>query len=411
MASKTIAALCLMVALCSATVVYEELFDDSWADRWVHTSDTSKEYESFTRTAGKWYGDAELDQGIQTAKDARFYAISSKFAAPFDNKDKDLVLQFSVKHEQKIDCGGGYIKLLPASIDQEGFNGDSEYYVMFGPDICGHTKKVHAIFNYKGENKLINKEVTCETDQLNHLYTLIVHPDQTYEIKIDGESKQKGALEDDWDFLAAKEIKDPEVSKPTDWVDDAKMDDPEDVKPAGWDDIEETIEDPDAEKPEDWDDELDGDWEAPLIDNPEFKGEWAPKKIDNPEYKGVWVHPMVANPDYEEDDSIYHFSDIGAVGFDLWQVKAGSIFDNILVTDSVEEAEAHAQKYFTDLKDGEKEMFDEAEQKRKDQEEAERKAREEEEAAKAAAEEGDDEEWEDDVSEGIADLKDDKEEL
>ena len=31
------------------------------------------------------------------------------------------------------------------------------------------------------------------------------------------------------------------------------------------------IPDPDAEKPDDWDEEMDGDWEAPLIDNPECK--------------------------------------------------------------------------------------------------------------------------------------------
>ena len=32
-----------------------------------------------------------------------------------DNTGKDLVLQFSVKHAQKMDCGGGYIKLIPTS--------------------------------------------------------------------------------------------------------------------------------------------------------------------------------------------------------------------------------------------------------------------------------------------------------
>lgn len=32
-----------------------------------------------------------------------------------DNTGKDLVVQFSVKHAQKLDCGGGYIKLLPTS--------------------------------------------------------------------------------------------------------------------------------------------------------------------------------------------------------------------------------------------------------------------------------------------------------
>ena len=32
-----------------------------------------------------------------------------------------------------------------------------------GPDICGPgTKKVHVIFNYKGENKLIKKDVRCK---------------------------------------------------------------------------------------------------------------------------------------------------------------------------------------------------------------------------------------------------------
>lgn len=40
-----------------------------------------------------------------------------------------------------------------------------------------------------------------------------------------------------------------------------------------------------ASKPDDWDDEEDGEWEAPLIDNPEFKGEWKPKMIPNPDYK------------------------------------------------------------------------------------------------------------------------------
>ena len=33
----------------------------------------------------------------------------------------------------------------------------------------------------------------------------------------------------------------------------------------------EHIADPDAEKPEDWDDDVDGEWEAPMIDNPDFK--------------------------------------------------------------------------------------------------------------------------------------------
>ena len=47
---------------------------------------------------------------IQTSQDARFYAASASFDK-FSNADKTLVVQFTVKHEQKIDCGGGYVKV------------------------------------------------------------------------------------------------------------------------------------------------------------------------------------------------------------------------------------------------------------------------------------------------------------
>lgn len=101
---------------------------------------------------------------------------------------------------------------------------------------------------------------------------------------IDNEKVESGDLESDWDFLPAKKIKDPEAKKPEDWDDRAKIDDPEDVKPADWD-VPEHIADPEAKKPEDWDDEMDGEWEPAMIDNPAYKGEWKPKQIDNPAYK------------------------------------------------------------------------------------------------------------------------------
>jgi calreticulin len=261
---------------------------------------------------------------------------------------------------------------------------------MFGPDICGSsTKKVHVIFNYKGENKLTNKAITCESDTASHVYTLIVHPDQTYEVRIDGNKKADGNLVDDWDFLPSKKIKDPALSKPSDWVDQAMIDDPEDVKPEGYDDIAKTIPDPEAAKPEDWDDADDGEWEAPTIDNPEYKGPWKAKRIDNPDYKGPWVHPEIDNPDYKHDDSIYQ-SKSAYIGFDLWQVKAGSIFDNIIVTDDVSEAETFLAETYSKNIEAEKKMYDEQEKKKREDEEAARKVAEEE-RKKEEAEKADDE--------------------
>lgn len=40
--------------------------------------------------------------------------------------------------------------------------------VLVGPDICGYsTKKVHVIFNYKGQNHLIKKDIKCKVCFVN----------------------------------------------------------------------------------------------------------------------------------------------------------------------------------------------------------------------------------------------------
>jgi len=388
-------ALCF-VALASATTYFKEEFGAGWESRWVNSNwkESAGQQGKFAVSAGDFYGDAEADKGLQTTQDARFYTTSAKIQE-FSNKGKDLVIQLSVKNGQKIDCGGGYVKLIPAGLDQPNFNGDSTYNIMFGPDICGHTHRTHVIFNYKGDNKLVKKEINAETDQLTHVYTLIVKPDQTYIVKIDGVEKQTGNLVDDWDFLKPKTIKDPSVSKPADWVDEAQIDDPEDKKPEGYDDIPKTIADPEAEKPSDWDDEADGTWEAPQIDNPAFKGEWRAKKIANPDYKGVWVHPEIANPEYVEDTEIYAYASNAFIGIDVWQVKSGTIFDNIIITDSAEEAEAFFEATYKKNKDAEKTSFDALEAKKKAEEEAARKASEE--SSKAAKTEEDDDDDKDEL--------------
>merc|ERR1712055_1105092 len=196
----------------------------------------------------------------------------------------------------------------------------------------------------------------------------------TYEVLIDNESAQKGELEADWDFLPPKKIKDPEASKPEDWDDRAKIDDPEDTKPEDWDQPEH-VSDPDAKKPDDWDDDMDGEWEPPMI--------------DNPAYKGVWKHPEIDNPDYSPDEELYKLKGTSAgIAFDLWQVKSGTIFDNILITDDIDLAKAQGDEVFKATKEGEKKMKDA-------QDEEERKKAEEEQKAAGDAESPEDEDEED----------------
>jgi len=269
---------------------------------------------------------------------------------------------------------------------------------MFGPDICGtSTKKVHVIFTYKGKNLLTKKNINAESDQLTHVYTLILHPDNTYEVRVDNKKQASGSLFDDWDFLPAKMIKDPNAKKPDDWVDQEKIDDPTDSKPADYDKISKQIPDPEAEKPDDWDDENDGAWEPPMIDNPEFKGEWKPRQIPNPAYKGRWIHPEIANPDYYEDNQVYAFDNIGMAGIEVWQVKSGTIFDNIFVSNSVAEAEAFYEATQGKNAAAEKSMFEDFEKKKRDDDDAKRKRDEEErKAAESKDKDGDDDDDDDD---------------
>merc|ERR1712232_1080842 len=183
-------------------------------------------------------------------------------------------------------------------------------------------------------------------------YRMVLKPDNTVRVEIDEEKIYEGALKEDWEVLKPQQIPDPDDKKPSDWSDESMIDDPEDKKPSDW--VEEKrIVDEEAKKPDDWDDEEDGEWEAPMKDNPDYKGDWNVKRISNPAYKGVWEAKKIANPEYEDDDNVYKYDEFGFIGFDLWQVKGGTIFDNVIITDDKAEADTFAKKW-KDLSEHEK---------------------------------------------------------
>merc|ERR1712139_488453 len=312
------------------------------ASKWKESEGTQGKWVAAT---GKWFNDAAEDQGIQTSEDSKFFGIAASFDS-FSNADKELIIQYQAKYEKDVECGGGYLKTGPKMSDPTTFGDPTEYNVMFGPDKCGYTKRTHLIFNYKGKNVLKKSDLAYkqENDGTSHVYRLVLKPDNTARGEIDEEKIYEGSLKEDWELLAPKEILDPADKKPSDWADDSMMDDPEDKKPEDWV-TEKRIVDSAAKKPDDWDDEEDGEWEAPMIDNPEFKGEWTVKRISNPAYKGFWEAKKIANPKFVDDDSVYKYADFGFIGFDLWQVKGGTIFDNVIITDDVAEADTFAKKW------------------------------------------------------------------
>ena len=264
---------------------------------------------------------------------------------------------------------------------------------MFGPDKCGHTNKVHFIFNHKNpktgeyEEKHLNSPPTARVVKTTELYTLIVHPNNTYIIQQNGEDVKEGSLLEDFTPTVnpPKEIDDAKDSKPEDWVDEARIADPEAKKPEDWDEdapfeivdeeatkpedwLEEeplTVADPEATKPADWEDDEDGDWipptvpnpvcaevsgcgpwSKPMTKNPEYKGKWSAPLIDNPAYKGVWAPRKIKNPAYYEDKTPANFEPMGAIGFEIWTMQNDILFDNIYIGHSVEDARKLAEETF-----------------------------------------------------------------
>ncbi|OAF69792.1 Calreticulin [Intoshia linei] len=371
--------LCLsLITRSMSKIFFQEQFKDM--DNWV-SSESGDNLGTFSLNHNKYTQDTS-DFELTTVGDAKFFRLSAKFDESINNLENDLVVHYSVAHPQEIDCGGGYLKIMSSDTDQKSINGDSPYGIMFGPDICGgETKKVHLIINYNDKNHLIKHNIPCPHDTFTHSYTLVLSPLHRYKVLVDGELMKEGNIEDDFDVLPSKMIKDPSVSKPDDWVDDEMIDDVTDEKPDDWDQPEK-IPDPEATKPEDWDDD-DPEWEPPMIEN----GEWKAKKIKNPDYKGPWVHPEIDNPEYVFDDSLGRFKDLGVAAIEIWQVKSGSRFDSIIISNDEIDAEDHIA-VANEKRAAEKKIYDEEKAK----EEAERKA-----AEKDKPKESDDSEDVDDI--------------
>lgn len=328
------------------------------------------------------------DKGLVVKSEAALHAISVPLPKVFDNKDNTLVLQYEVKLQKGLECGGAYIKLLDASDkDQipDEFSSDTSYQVMFGPDKCGNTNRVHFIIRRKNpksgeyEEKALKVPPMAKIVRTSVLYTLIIKPTQEFEIRINGDVVRSGSLLDEhyFDIDPPKTIPDPADKKPEDWVDSAYIKDPNATKPEDWDEkapymipdpkakkptdwdeaTPKSIPDPDAKKPSYWDDEEDGEWEAPLIPNkecnkhgcgpweapkvrnPKFRGKWSPPMVPNPAYKGAWEAKQIPNVNYFHDERPSDLEPIGALGFELWTMTNSILFDDIYLGHSIKEAE------------------------------------------------------------------------
>ncbi|KAK7801600.1 hypothetical protein U0070_013136 [Myodes glareolus] len=324
--------LCLLLVLGTGAVQAHDGHDDDMIDIEDDLDDVIEEDlcqakkddtdDEIAKYDGKWevdeMKDTKLpgDKGLILMSRAKHHAISAKLNKPFLFDTKPLIVQYEVNFQNGIEC-----------------------------DKCGEDYKLHFIFRHKNPKTGVYEEKhakrpdadlkTYFTDKKTHLYTLILNPDNSFEILVDQSVVNSGNLLNDMTPAVnpSREIEDPEDRKPEDW----------DERPK--------IPDPDAVKPDDWDEDMDGEWEAPqianpkcesapgcgvwqrpVIDNPNYKGKWKPPMIDNPNYQGVWKPRKIPNPDFFEDLEPFKMTPFSAIGLELWSMTSDIFFDNFIIS-------------------------------------------------------------------------------
>lgn len=341
------------------TVYFEERFDKgNWEKRWTKSlrADKDKIIGRTKISAGSFFVDRKKQRGLMTLDSNRQYIYSAKFNKCFNTSGKDLIFQFTIKNENKIEKGHIGLKLFSSKFKPHKFSSKTKYEILFGPDFNDWDRQHLEFRVVRNRTSYVSmKPVLAFTDKFTHLYTLVIYANQTYKIIKDGFVDIENHVEDDFCYCQPREIPDPYAVKPDDWCDTPEIDDPDDIPPKELGDIPRYVPDLSVKKPLDWVDEKDGVWTPPMMLNPIFKSlDWKPRKVPNPKYRGQWQPQNISNPEYDPDPKFAKPEDLCYVGIDSYVDHSGTIWDNILVTDSIEYASEVAKEMFFDIQEKER---------------------------------------------------------
>jgi calnexin len=359
---------------------FESFTTSSFSQRW-HASKLPNYTGRFRVAEAPVPRNYKGEKMLFAQKENAYYALSTKFDTPFRMQEGPLIVQYETRFTKPLECGGAYIKFFAdPNFDPQNLCNETKHVIMFGPDKCGDDNHVRFIFQHRDLRSRELREIALRDtpaaplDRINHLYTLILRPNNTFEIWLDASLHTRGHLFDGFDpgVNPPKTFDDPSDHQPPDWVDIDQIADPNARKPEDWDDSEpeylpdpekseipadwlvnesKYIPDPNGRKPDDWDDELQGEWEPtlianpkcqgvsgcgpfdpPMIENPNYKGEWSPPMVPNPAYKGEWKPRQIPNPDYYEDSNPYaQFPNLVGAGFEVWLVNREVAIGNVYI--------------------------------------------------------------------------------
>jgi hypothetical protein len=157
-----------------------------------------------------------LEHALVIKSRSSYSAVSHGFRPPIYSINKTLVLQYEMRPQNGFSCSGAYIKILSdPNFKPRLFSNETEYAIMFGPDRCTESNRVHFIYSHFHPirkvflKKSVKDPPKAPVDPYTHLYTLIVRPNNTFSILIDNIEKRNGSLFFDFEppLLEPREIR------------------------------------------------------------------------------------------------------------------------------------------------------------------------------------------------------------
>jgi len=358
-------------------LLYYENFSDPFVlKRWVVTK--------HFRNTGKWA--VEQSYPLQSRKGERAivaktkektHSISTVFPSPIYTPNETIVIQYEARAQFLYVCASMKLKVfVDPRFDPADMNNDTARILEFGPERCyNHNQTVLNMFSGDVKHTLKDK-IPVPVDEIVHLYTLVLRPNNTFEVLIDMKSMYNGSFIESFvpAFIEPELINDPNDIKPNNWVDEMFIIDESAVKPDDWDenepktipdpkkkripfgwlvDEQTMIPDPNAKKPEEWNEGHLGEWKAPMIKNPKCMraigcGPYQPPEIPNPKYKGKWTKPLINNPrfigqwkpkqinnpKYLGPQLPFSIPPIIGIGFDIWGAHHDIMITNVLISNN-----------------------------------------------------------------------------
>ena len=143
---------------------------------------------------------------MKTVDPRKFYHISADMGKPINNRGKLLIISYTMKQEKEENHTMAAIKLWADGTDQKSINESTPYEISFGPNSGSTSTKRHFDYymHFLNGTYQCKKMLHCIYDKYTHMFTLVIRPNNTAQILVDGEVIHENYLKEDFDVLGPR---------------------------------------------------------------------------------------------------------------------------------------------------------------------------------------------------------------